>query len=189
MDAQNRTASALRRTRCERGKGGAGGGAIVTRGWSDGVASGSARPARFVRKLEVRCMPRSVASAMSTGRSWVARKRIVRSSPRESQPPNCVISGPRVPLTMPPSATVRARRVGRGVACEPTPWEARGARAREEQRCWCGQRPWGVESGVTCPRRPWTRTLYFDAAGIAVATLHASMTLFSEEGSQGAALD
>ena len=48
------------------------------------------------------------------------------------------------------------------------------------------QRPWGVDLGVTCPRRP---TLYFDAAGITVATLHASMTLFSEEGSQGAALD
>ena len=32
-------------------------------------------------------------------------------------------------------------------------------------------------------------TLYFDAAGITTATLHASMTLFSEEGSQGAAHD
>ena len=36
---------------------------------------------------------------------------------------------------------------------------------------------------------PRTETLYFDAAGITTATLHASMPLFSEEGSQGAALN
>ena len=40
---------------------------------------------RFAPKLEVRCMPRSVASGMSTGGSWVACRRIVRSSPRKSQ--------------------------------------------------------------------------------------------------------
>lgn len=115
MDAQNRTASALRRTRCERRKGGAGGGAIVTRGWSDGVASGSADQRGSFAKLE----NETVATRGRCRRERVRPRRLSllkRSCgvPRVTRygiyGTNGVESGPRAAIVARPQHPVRLRR-------------------------------------------------------------------------------